>query len=84
MTEVESPASGVSVVSVTKATFTDGIGGDRVHSELKAKATSSRIGVRIQGVVATQAGMGLDNVQLRRTYVAPKTRAFRDRPVAPT
>ena len=39
-------------------------GGTWVTRNLQATAIDSQIGVRIQGLAATQAGMGLDNVRL--------------------
>jgi hypothetical protein len=44
--------------------FTDPVGGVWTTRSLQAAATYSLMGVRIQGLVATQAGMGLDNVRL--------------------
>jgi hypothetical protein len=49
---------------LNSGTFTDNVGGVWNQRSLLATATSSSIGVRIQGLVATQAGMGLDNVSL--------------------
>jgi hypothetical protein len=69
--ELYDPESGA---SLSKATFTDRIGGTWTARELKATASSSRIGVRIQGIVSTQAGMGLDNVRLT---LLPKRQAVR-------
>ena len=59
--ELYDPSTGT---SLAKATFTDRIRGTWSARELRATATSSRIGVRVQGLVATQAGMGVDNVRL--------------------
>lgn len=59
--ELYDPSTGT---SLAKARFTDSIGGAWNERSLKARATSARIGVRIQGLAATQAGMGLDNVRL--------------------
>lgn len=44
--------------------YTDSVGGTWINRTLSATAISGSIGVRIQGLVATQAGMGLDNVVL--------------------
>ncbi|WP_394760717.1 PEPxxWA-CTERM sorting domain-containing protein [Phenylobacterium sp.] len=49
---------------LASGSFTDPIGGTWHTRTLDAAATSSSIGVRVQGLVATQAGMGLDNVVL--------------------
>lgn len=50
--------------------FTDNVGGTWVARSLDAVATSSQIGVRIQGLAAQQAGMGLDNVRLNAISAA--------------
>lgn len=55
------PASGQTLAS---GSFTDPTGGAWVTQTLSAAATSGSIGVRIQGLYAAQAGMGLDNVRL--------------------
>jgi len=44
--------------------FTDSVGGVWTGRALEAAAISSQMGVRIQGLAATQAGMGLDDVRL--------------------
>jgi hypothetical protein len=49
---------------LASGSFTDPVGGVWNTRTLQAQATYSLIGVRIQGLVATQAGMGLDNVRL--------------------
>ena len=49
---------------LAQGAFTDNVGGTWVARSLEAVATSPQIGVRIQGLTATQAGMGLDNVRL--------------------
>jgi hypothetical protein len=49
---------------LASGTFTDPVGGVWVTRSLQAAATYPLLGVRIQGLVATQAGMGLDNVRL--------------------
>jgi len=64
--ELYDPASGTQLATDT---FTDPVGGTWTTRRLEAKAISSRIGVRIQGLVAPEAGMGIDNVRLR---VVPK------------
>ena len=53
-----------SSVILAQGSFTDNVGGTWVVRSLVAVATGPQIGVRIQGLVATQAGMGLDNVRL--------------------
>ena len=53
-----------SSVILAQGSFTDNVGGTWVGRSLVAVATGPQIGVRIQGLVATQAGMGLDNVRL--------------------
>ena len=57
--------AGAFTESVANATW------DRVS--LTAEATSNRIGVRIYGVAATQAGMGVDNVSLTGGVPEPAT-----------
>lgn len=52
-------------------TFTDNTGGTWTTRELQANAISSQIGVRIFGTVATQAGMGVDNVILDNLSASP-------------
>lgn len=49
---------------LAQGSYTDNVGGVWVERSLDAVATSSQIGVRIQGIQAAQAGMGLDNVRL--------------------
>lgn len=49
---------------LAQGSYTDNIGGTWVTRSLEATAISSQIGVRIEGLQATQAGMGLDNVRL--------------------
>jgi hypothetical protein len=49
---------------LASGSYTDNLGGQWVTRTLEAQATSSQLGVRIQGLQATQAGMGLDNVRL--------------------
>jgi hypothetical protein len=49
---------------LASGSFTDSVGGTWVTRSLSAVAVSSSIGVRIQGLVAADAGMGLDNVTL--------------------
>jgi hypothetical protein len=44
--------------------YTDSVGGTWITKQIQAAATSNSIGVRIQGLAAHQAGMGLDNVRL--------------------
>lgn len=57
-------------------TFTDPTGGSWVSLTLDAAAISNAIGVRISGLVATQAGMGLDNVVLTSAVPEPQTAAL--------
>ena len=47
--------------------------GQQFHLSLDAAAISSSIGVRIQALVSTQAGMGLDNVILTSAVPEPST-----------
>ena len=54
----------MSSIVLASGTFTDNVGGSWVTRSLDATAISAVIGVRIQGLSATQAGMGLDNVIL--------------------
>lgn len=58
-----------STAILAQGSFTDPTGGVWVGRSLEAVATSSQIGVRIQGIAATQAGMGLDNVRLNAVTV---------------
>jgi hypothetical protein len=60
----------VSNLILAQGSFTDNVGGTWVARSLDAVATSSQIGVRIQGLAATQAGMGLDNVRLNALNAA--------------
>jgi hypothetical protein len=57
---------------LASGSFTDNVGGTWVTRTLQATAISSQIGVRIQGLAATEAGMGLDNVRLNQVP-APST-----------
>ena len=59
--ELYDPASSAVLNS---GSFTDSVGGTWVTRTLEAVALSSSIGVRIQGLAANQAGMGLDHVVL--------------------
>lgn len=59
-----------STTILAQGSFTDNVGGVWVTRTLDAVATSNQIGVRIQGIQATQAGMGLDNVRLNAVSVA--------------
>jgi hypothetical protein len=52
-----------SAAVLSNGSYTDSVGGTWVTQTLEATATSSSIGVRIQELAATQAGMGLDNVR---------------------
>ena len=54
----------ITTTVLATGSFTDPVGGVWTARDLEAAATSSQIGVRIQGLFATQAGMGLDNVRL--------------------
>ena len=49
---------------MASGSYTDTVGGTWISRSLNAVAISGSIGVRIQGLAATQAGMGLDNVVL--------------------
>jgi hypothetical protein len=60
-------------LSLANGSFTDPVGGTWVTRTLDAVATSSQIGVRIQGISAQQAGMGLDNVRLNAVTVPETT-----------
>lgn len=57
---------------LASGSFTDSIGGTWITRSLQATAISSQIGVRIQGLAATQAGMGLDNVALNAVTPVPE------------
>lgn len=59
--ELYDPASNAVLAS---GSFTDPTGGTWTMRTLDTTAISNSIGVRIQGLFATQAGMGLDNVVL--------------------
>ena len=59
--ELYDPASNTVLAS---GSYTDTVGGTWISRSLNAVAISGSIGVRIQGLAATQAGMGLDNVVL--------------------
>jgi hypothetical protein len=54
----------ISSAVLAQGSYADTVGGQWVARSLTATATSSQIGVRIQGISANQAGMGLDNVRL--------------------
>ena len=62
------PASNAVLAS---GSFTDNTGGTWVLLTLDTTAISNSIGVRIQGLLATQAAMGLDNVVLIGQDVPP-------------
>ena len=53
--------------------YQDSVGGTWVTRTLSAVALSNSIGVRIEGLIATQAGMGLDNVVLVAQVPEPAT-----------
>lgn len=53
-----------SLAVLASGSYSDSIGGAWITRSLSAAATSGSIGVRIQGLAAAQAGMGLDNVRL--------------------
>ena len=55
---------------LAQGSFTDNVGGTWVLRSLDATAIGPQIGVRIQGLVDTQAGMGLDNVRLNAVNTA--------------
>lgn len=59
--ELYDPTSNAILAS---GSFTDPVGGAWVTQTLTAAATSGSLGVRIQGLFAAQAGMGVDNVTL--------------------
>ena len=63
----------VSNAILASGTFSDPTGGTWVTRTLDAAAISSSIGVRIQALVTTQAGMGLDNVILTSAVPEPST-----------
>jgi hypothetical protein len=56
---------------LASGSYTDNVGGTWITRTLSAQATSNQIGVSIYGIVAVQAGMGLDNVSLVQTAAAP-------------
>jgi len=62
--------------TLASGTFSDSTGGTWVTRSLEAVAISSSIGVRIQAVATTQAGMGLDNVVLTTAVPEPQTWAL--------
>jgi len=66
--ELYDPASNTVLAS---GSFTDGVGGAWVTRTLSAAAISGSIGVRVQALVTTQAGMGLDNVVLTTAVPEP-------------
>ncbi len=68
--ELYDPASSAVLAS---GSFSDSSGGTWVTRSLDAAAISSSIGVRIQALVTTQAGMGLDNVVLTTAVPEPST-----------
>jgi len=55
---------------LAQGSYTDSVGGTWVLRSLDGVATSSQIGVRIQGLARNQAGMGLDNVRLNAVNAA--------------
>jgi hypothetical protein len=57
---------------LANGSFTDNVGGTWKTQSLQATAISTEIGVRIQGLVALQAGMGLDNVRLNSVPAVPE------------
>jgi|GEM_PF-3450036 len=57
---------------LASGSFTDNVGGTWTTLSLDAVATSDQIGVRIQGLAAQQAGMGLDNVRLNAVTAVPE------------
>ena len=71
--ELYDPASSAVLAS---GSFSDSTGGTWVTRSLDAVAISSSIGVRIQALVTTQAGMGLDNVALTTAVPEPETWAL--------
>lgn len=67
----------ISTTVLASGSFTDNVGGTWVEQTLSATALSSTLGVRIYGISAPQAGMGVDNVQLGLADVAaPEPRTF--------
>ncbi len=57
---------------LASGSFSDSRGGAWVSRSIQATAVSSQIGVRIQGLAANQAGMGLDNVRLNEVVSVPE------------
>lgn len=64
--ELYNPGDGSILAS---GSYQDDVGGTWITRTLSAAATSSSIGVRIRGIRATQAGMGVDNVALTASDV---------------
>lgn len=64
--ELFNPGDGAILAS---GSYQDNVGGAWITRTLSAAATSSSIGVRIKGIRATQAGMGVDNVALTAAAV---------------
>lgn len=64
--ELYNPGNGAILAS---GSYQDDVGGAWVTRTLSAAAISSSIGVRITGIRATQAGMGVDNVVLTANAV---------------
>lgn len=65
--ELYDPASSDVLAS---GSYQDSVGGSWITRELSATATSTLLGVRIFGIAAAQAGMGLDNVRLEEAEAA--------------
>lgn len=63
----------VSNATLATGSYTDPTGGTWSARQLNAVATSGLLGVRIYGISATQAGMGVDNVVLDATVPEPGT-----------
>ena len=66
----------ISTTILASGSYTDSVGGTWISRTLDATAINNTLGVRIYGIVAAQAGMGLDNVQLVASAPEPGTFAL--------